>query len=106
LFGREYRPAATALAILALSIGVVFLHWVVSSLLIAAGRTRLYAGMQGGSAALNVALNLYLIPRFGISGAAVATLGAELALLASGVVVLRRGGIFPSLVPLLAPLGA
>ena len=50
------------------------LYYVVVNVLYAAGRTRAIAASVGGAAALNLALNLALIPTLGIAGAAVATL--------------------------------
>jgi O-antigen/teichoic acid export membrane protein len=48
--------------------------------LLAEGRTGAIAAANGGAAALNVGLNLLLVPRFGLVGAAVATLLAYLVL--------------------------
>ena len=50
------------------------LYYVVVNVLYAAGRTRAVAASVGGAAALNLVLNLVLIPTVGVAGAAVATL--------------------------------
>jgi O-antigen/teichoic acid export membrane protein len=106
LFGAEYAEAATALRLLAVSIGIVFLHWTLTNLLVAANRTRLQAFIQGGAALLNVALNLILIPRFGIEGSAAATLAAEGLVGVAAVVVMRRMNVLPSLGPVVPPVAA
>ena len=56
------------------------LYYVVVNVLYAAGRTRAVAASVGGAAALNLALNLVLIPALGAAGAAVATLVSYAAL--------------------------
>src|SRR5262249_50622044 len=78
LFGSPYAAGATALQVLAMSIGVVFLHMLVGNVILAQHRTRLQAAINGLSAAVNIGLNFVLIPRYGIVGAAAATLMAEL----------------------------
>ena len=56
------------------------LYYVVVNVLYAAGRTRAVAASVGAAAALNLALNLVLIPTVGVAGAAVATLVSYAAL--------------------------
>ncbi len=74
LFGSNYRPAATVLVIhswtcLAVSFGLVSGSWIVTEKKLI---LNLYRTTLGATA--NVILNLFLIPRFGIVGAAVGTL--------------------------------
>lgn len=72
-FGAKYAEGATALAILAIGF---FVHSVVGlngSALTAFGRTRTIMWDNVVTATVNVGLNLLLIPRYGIVGAAVAT---------------------------------
>ena len=61
-------------------------------------------GAVGAAAAFNVLLNLVLIPRFGIVGAAVATVMAEALLLLLGLVAVYKIGARLPLRPLLRPL--
>lgn len=96
LFGADYAEASTACRLLALSVGVIFFHWSLSNVLVASHRTRLQARIHGVAAAVNVALNLVLIPRLGIVGAAAATLAAEITIGVCGVVILRRMEALPS----------
>jgi O-antigen/teichoic acid export membrane protein len=106
LFGAEYTEATVAVQLLSLSVGMVFLYWCVSTLLIVAHRTRLYAAIHGTSAAVNIMLNLFLIPRFGIAGAAAATLIAEASILIPGFLILRQMHALPRVRPILAPVAA
>jgi O-antigen/teichoic acid export membrane protein len=72
LFGREFVVGHTALTILALSMLFVTATGNNLGILIVSGRTAttLWIGML--SLALNIGLNLWLIPRIGINGAAIA----------------------------------
>jgi len=72
-FGTEYTAGALALAIL--SIGYFFARFfgLGGSLLTAIGETRAVMYISGATAALNLGLNLLLIPNYGIVGAALAT---------------------------------
>jgi len=76
LYGPGFHAGASALAILAVG------HFVNASLglcgwiLVAGGHTRLVLGNMAGGAAVNVAAGLVLIPRFGLVGTAIASLGS------------------------------
>ncbi len=95
LFGADYGAAAPALQLLAISVGVIFFHWSASAVLVASHRTGLQAKIQGAAAAVTVTLNLLLIPRLGIAGAAASTLVAELVIGVCGLVILRQIGALP-----------
>jgi O-antigen/teichoic acid export membrane protein len=58
--------------------------------LLAAGRQRLMMAISIGGAVLNVLLNLWTIPRFGIEGAAWATVVTEAFVLASAMACASR----------------
>ena len=105
-FGSDYADAAPAFRLLALSVGFLFLNWSLSHILIVAHRIRLQAAVQGAAAAVNVTLNILLIPYYGIVGSAAATLAAELTVVLAGIEVLRRMNILPSAMPLMRPLAA
>ncbi|MBS3147279.1 flippase [Candidatus Woesearchaeota archaeon] len=81
LFGSSFTPAADALRIL--SIGAVFfsLSSFNCNLLSATGHAKKVAYMSFLTAAINVAANFMLIPRFGFVGAAYATLMSFMTLL-------------------------
>lgn len=80
-FGGEFSDATTALVILAAAIPIRFAGASVSLVMATRPNIATRAGIQVVAAALNVALNLALIPRYGIEGAAIATVISELALL-------------------------
>jgi len=73
LFGAEFAPAALSLSILALAyfyyVSLGSLDRVIKSI----GRTKLYALVIGVSAVVNISLNWFLIPIYGIVGGAIAT---------------------------------
>ncbi len=73
LFGQEYTVAARATQIL--SLGVIFLSFSgVSTRLIAmAGKSKKLLWNTLVVALINVALNIFLIPKYGINGAAIST---------------------------------
>ena len=77
MFGPQFEPAAPALIVLLWSIPVAFFRNVPQTALIAAGRQEWVFRVTLVSAVLNLALNLALIPRWGMMGAATATLATE-----------------------------
>jgi len=78
VFGPRFVTAATALVILLWTIPVAFFRNVPQTALIAAGRQEWVFRFTLVSAVLNLALNLAVIPRWGMLGAALATLGTEI----------------------------
>lgn len=77
VFGPQFITASTALIILLWSIPVAFFRNVPQTALIAAGRQEWVFRFTLISAVLNLVLNLTVIPRWGMLGAALATLGTE-----------------------------
>jgi len=73
LFGSRYTEAAFALQMLAVGELVHTLLGPNARTLVAYGRTRIVMVATIATAAVNLLLNLWLIPRYGINGAAVAT---------------------------------
>jgi O-antigen/teichoic acid export membrane protein len=82
LFGEGYREAGEALAILGLSLPVSFLAAPFLTLLIAGDRERVYAKIMLAATLVKPLFGLWLIRRFGLPGAAGATLATEIAVLA------------------------
>lgn len=74
VFGASYRGAAPVLALLMVASCALALYNVCSPLVTAYGATWTLTGVTFVSMAVNVALDLLLIPRFGIKGSAVATI--------------------------------
>jgi O-antigen/teichoic acid export membrane protein len=73
IFGPEFAPARTTLIILSIGQLINAATGTVAMLLNMTGHERDTARVVGISAAVNVLLNLLLIPRFGLTGAAFAT---------------------------------
>jgi O-antigen/teichoic acid export membrane protein len=78
LFGPAYDSSAAPFRILVWSAALVVLRWVYMDSLRATGHQNLDLRCAITSAALNVGLNILLIPRFGMLGAASATVFADL----------------------------
>ena len=95
LFGPEFAAARTTLVILSLGQLVNAATGTVGMLLNMTGHERDTALAVGVSAVLNVVLNLLLIPRFGLSGAAIATaLGTLVWNVLLSLFVYRRLGFY------------
>jgi O-antigen/teichoic acid export membrane protein len=78
LFGPSYLAAVPALQLLSWSAVLVTLRGNFRHTLNAIGKQRLDLTCAASAAAANVILNLLLIPRYGIAGAAAATVGSEI----------------------------
>lgn len=85
LYGEAFRSGASALTILALMLPMSFASGILLNRLVAVGKQRLLAVASVSAAVLNVGLNLLLIPRLGMRGAALATLASEAVLLGIGL---------------------
>jgi len=77
LYGAAYRNSVPALQILAWSAGLVILRGTYRQALNAAGRQRLDLLCAASATVVNLGLNILLIPRYGIVGAAAATVTSE-----------------------------
>jgi len=77
LFSEDFAPAAAPFRILCIGLGFVFAIWVLHAIAISVNRERLLLTTGIIGLVVNVALNLYLIPHQGASGAALATLAGE-----------------------------
>ena len=77
LFGPAYANSVPAFQVLSWSAALVMLRGTYRQALNAAGRSTLDLRCAGVSTALNLCLNLLLIPHYGIVGAATATVLAE-----------------------------
>jgi O-antigen/teichoic acid export membrane protein len=78
LFGADYAAATPAFRILCLGLPIVFVIWILHATAISVDRERLLARTALVGLAVNVGLNLFVIPRYGGSGAALATVVGEL----------------------------
>ena len=90
----EFSPALPALFVLLLSVVGLGASKVMSAYLLGVGMTSIISAINVGAFGLNVALNLILIPRYGILGAAIASLVTYLATaVASSVTATRVAGV-------------
>jgi O-antigen/teichoic acid export membrane protein len=78
LWGPEFMTGSTALSILALSQLIFIAGNILGLTLLMCGKQYLELGNTVLITILNIALNLMLIPRFGITGAAIAMLASQL----------------------------
>ena len=106
LFGSEYRAGGGAFQLLLASIGLLFLHGTLHNVFLVRDRLRLEASLIGLAAGANVALNLLLIPKYGIRGSALSMVITEGITLFAGAVAVWRWGLRPALRPLARPLSA
>ena len=79
--GPEYAASGPLLQILALACLPMFLNYGLTHALIASDKPQLYAAFTFASLLVNAAANLTLIPRLGLSGAAISTFFSEATLL-------------------------
>ncbi len=101
LGGEGFEGAATPLRILLAAAAIGFVNGLYGHALIAADRQLAALWLNVVALVLNVALNIALVPAYGIEAAAWTALGCELVLLAgSGWLVWRHLGYLPSFVAL------
>ena len=81
LFGSAFEAASAPFALLIWSAALVLVNVNLAPILLAAGEDRRYAIGVSIAAAINVILNFLLIPPLGTSGAAAATIAAEVVVL-------------------------
>lgn len=103
IFGHAYAGGALALQLLLGSILIIGIHGTARNIFLVTHRTGLEAGITAVGVVVNIGLNLLLIPRMGIAGAAVATIAGEAVILILTVVALARLGILPRLKLTIAP---
>ena len=78
LFGQTFVASAQPFRILCLGLVFVFAIWTLHATAISANKERLLVRAALIGLAVNVAVNLYAIPRMGANGAALATVIGEL----------------------------
>ena len=102
LFGAAYAPAVTPFLVLLPGVTLVTLSRVLARYFAAIGNQRPLVFLFTGALLLNVALNLVLIPRFGILGASLASLvsyGCEAAAAAALFLAYSGRGLRATFVP-------
>ena len=93
-FGRAFRPAVPLVEILALSGIVAALSNVVGSAMVVTKRNRWLVTEGAIALAFNVAGNLVLVPRFGVTASAWLTVATELGVCVGSAVGMRRRMVF------------
>ena len=92
VFGSDYARAVPALQFLIWSVPLCVLRDVPSAALLANAREDQFFRLTAWGAALNLLLNIALIPRYGIIGAGIATLVTETVRLGIALVYVRSHG--------------
>jgi O-antigen/teichoic acid export membrane protein len=107
LYGARFLPGGPALAVLVWSTPVWAWNMLVSGALRGAKQERLLTIVTGAGAVVNVAVNLWAIPRFGLQGAAAVTVATEaLVLLTLATRAIATGVISVPRLPVGRLLGA
>jgi len=73
IFSSKYASGGQVFAVLMLGVSIGLCNWLMATALIASGRSKATLSTTVPEAAINVGLNLLLIPRWGILGAALAS---------------------------------
>lgn len=92
VFGSDYARSALVLRVLIFSIPVLLVRSVMQAALIAAGRQDRVLHTTTVAAVITIAMNLLLIPLFGMLGAAITTVAAEMVRCIVAQVFARREG--------------
>ena len=90
LYGANYQPAAAGLRILLIGFIFSFLHFVLHAVLISIDQQSALARMSSIGLLFNIIANLLLIPRYGLIGAAAATVASECLIFVLGYNFLKR----------------
>ncbi len=90
LYGGQYEPAILALQILLFVAGLNFLYNPYGNVLVVTGQQKKHLLGTAAAALVNIFLNILLIPRFSLYGAAAATLISYVVLLILEVEFVRR----------------
>jgi O-antigen/teichoic acid export membrane protein len=88
--GSGFAGAVTPLRLLLVAGALITVNSLLGFTIIAAGRQLQALWLNVGVLTVNLALNAALVPAYGIDAAAAVTVGCELALLAGGLLLLRR----------------
>jgi O-antigen/teichoic acid export membrane protein len=104
VFGPEYVDGAWAFRFVLVSIGFIFVSMAFYNVLLIRERITLSTRIAAAAAVVNIGLNLVVIPRYGISGAAVVTALAEGLILVSSGAAVWMLGIRPDFRWVLRPL--
>ncbi len=112
LYGEAFVEAAAGLTVIIWSVVFMFANILSTKVIVAFGRETSFAKIMVLNLALNLALNFYLLPRWGFIGACWATVATEALNFALQLWVVQRifgqklfGAVLPKLIPPAAALG-
>ncbi len=88
-YGNDFTPSVVALQLLMLVIGISFLNYPYTIMLVAAEQQKKNFLIMVGGALVNVILNLIFIPRYGFSGAIISTIISSALVFFSTVVLFK-----------------
>lgn len=89
-FGRSFSPSIPALKILAFSLPLVFLNYVLFHTLIALNREKIITGVSALAVVFNIGSNCLVLPRYGYLGASGTTVATDCLILVLFLVHLQR----------------
>jgi len=89
-FGADYVPGALAFQILIIGVLIFLVSKINSDVLAGIGKPKEVTKIIGMAAASNIVLNIALIPKYGIEGAAIATAASYLLTMAFSTIRLRK----------------
>jgi O-antigen/teichoic acid export membrane protein len=92
LFGSAFDPSVTALQVLIWAAALMYLAILLGNVLFAANLQRVSLILISAAVAVNVSLNVLLIPKYSYIGASFATVATEASLVALDLIVLGRYG--------------
>ncbi|WP_096893814.1 flippase [Candidatus Scalindua japonica] len=104
IFGPEFIEGAMAFKLLVLSIGFIFLEGTIHNILVVSNHMRIETWIMITATVINIGLNFLLIPLFGLTGAATATVIAEGFILGCGFIAVNLIGFQINLIPAVRPL--
>ncbi len=104
IFGGEYAAGKISFQFLTVAIGFLFLHGAIHNIFLVLDRLKTEMTIFAVAAVVNVGLNIFVIPRYGIAGAAVVTALAEFVTLVCGLIVVNRIGVPFSILPTWRPI--
>jgi len=103
VFGSDFGDGADAFRVLLWSLPLSYPAWIASEAALVGARPAAVGRLLAGVVAANIAVNIAVVPHFGIVGSAWITLGSELAMLVAASAVLHRHGITPRWVVAIVP---
>lgn len=95
IFGEEYRFAATLFSVLIWGLLLQSINNTLGRCIIAANLDRYFAGLAAVALTSNILLNLWLLPRLGAMGAALATLGSYGVSTLAHLYIVQRNQVLP-----------